>query len=480
MRPSCRNILKIPSKKLRITKGEQDIATIIVAISKMNKGSAAESIIRDLLNKKTEITIHDAADALGLSITDSAARRAIQRLFKNLINNHHLEAKGSARARRYRKSASPENLKKSSFTTLSRDQSKPEENREPPHIGQPKNKLNNIYKAVETFGQMNNPILQIKLGDREVQAPTFFPSVSSIKCNLQPHEYVSILRSLSTLNAQFLVSAFDLVGANDPSNRILQEQIDLARRAGVTVLMDSGNYESYWKNAKLIWTREHFHRALENFPADLAFSFDEQLPSLDHLAHVKTAIKHYLRDQEAAGGTIVIPILHEAPSNLPTVCDLFAKETNVSMLAVAERRLGESIFERIETIKKIRARLNSSGRPVGLHLLGTGNPISIALYSEAGANSFDGLEWCQTAVDHKSGLLFHFAQAGLFLDQTSWGSGDQPYVLKVLAHNLTFYSEWMNDLRESLAQGNSAAFFARRLPREIFEKFEPIFGWRTK
>jgi hypothetical protein len=39
----------------------------------------------------------------------------------------------------------------------------------------------------------------------------------------------------------------------------------------------------------------------------------------------------------------------------------------------------------------------------------TDNPFSITLYSAMRADSFDGLEWCQTVVDHETGLLYHLS-----------------------------------------------------------------------
>ena len=86
-----------------------------------------------------------------------------------------------------------------------------------------------------------------------------------------------------------------------------------------------------------------------------------------------------------------------------------------------------------------------------LHILGTGNPLSIISYTMAGADSFDGLEWCQTVVDHDTGKLFHFQQWDLFRYQTEYGKDDTLcYVFAVLMHNLKFFRNFMHGLHESI------------------------------
>jgi len=77
----------------------------------------------------------------------------------------------------------------------------------------------------------------------------------------------------------------------------------------------------------------------------------------------------------------------------------------------------------------------------------------------AGADSFDGLEWCQTVVDHETGKLFHFQQWDLFRDQTDWGrNGALPYIQSVLMHNLDFYRQFMEDLRNAMRNSASEEF----------------------
>jgi len=113
-----------------------------------------------------------------------------------------------------------------------------------------------------------------------------------------------------------------------------------------------------------------------------------------------------------------------------------------------------------------------------LHLLGTGNPISIVLYSAMGADSFDGLEWCQTVVDHDTGLLHHLSQADFFAGQTAWGDDDKlSFQARTLAHNLEFFSDWMRRLRDAMNQDRLPEFCRSNLPPRASRHVADVAGW---
>lgn len=317
----------------------------------------------------------------------------------------------------------------------------------------------------------------ITLGDARLPTPVFFPSISTVKTALRPAQYLATLHSLRDMNHQFLVSAFDLDRSGEGDE--LAHWLFAAQEAGVKVLMDSGNYESYWKNEQSVWRQPDFHNVLRRFSCTFAFGFDEQNPPVDADAHVQLVIERWLKDQAVADSRVIVPIVHGTAGALPRLCSRIAQETQVPMVAVAERRLGDGVFERTRSVTALREALNSTGRYVGLHLLGTGNPISIALYSWAGADSFDGLEWCQTVVDHDTGLLFHLSQSDFFRQQTVWGADDVSFQARTLAHNLTFYTDWMQRLRDAVHAGGVIDFCRFNFPPRIFRQCAAEFGWEA-
>ena len=315
----------------------------------------------------------------------------------------------------------------------------------------------------------------LQIGNRLLILPIFFPSISSVKTGMLPSEYLEILSTLSSLNKQFLISAYDLANFEDPeiARRLLLNAIN----AEAIVLMDSGNYESFWKDAKTRWTQSKFHDAIRNFPCDLAFGFDEQEPPSNFEKHVSLIKSRWLDDQNAAQEKVIVPIVHGASCDLAGLCKRVVEETGVRIIAVAERKLGDGIIDRAHTVAAIRKELNDLGRYVALHLLGTGNPISIALYVAMGADSFDGLEWCQTSVDHETGCLFHLSQADFFGAQTEWAATGLSFHASTLAHNLELYTSWMDRLRAMASKGKVIDFCRLNFPDRIYRQCAATFKW---
>jgi len=291
-----------------------------------------------------------------------------------------------------------------------------------------------------------------------ISLPCFFPSVSSVKTNLMPVDYIELLTAVA--HPLFLVSAYDI--ANSPDNH--RSRIDVvlhkSKESGTAILMDSGNYEGFWKD-DAGWQPDRFHGIASSSQHHLCFCYDNQEPPSNSKSIAEDVIARVLRDQKHALGTVA-PIVHGPTELLPGATRMVAEQLYPMILAVPERALGEGIVERTRTVRKIREALNTLDIYCPLHLLGTGNPLSIIAYAMAGADSFDGLEWCQTVVDHESGKLFHFQQWDLFRHQTDWGGNDTlPYIQSVLMHNLEFYRIFMDDLHKSMIGGVAEDFLRR-------------------
>lgn len=295
-------------------------------------------------------------------------------------------------------------------------------------------------------------ISQLSAGGKRLSLPAFFPSISSIKTNFSPFEYLRLLVQIG--HPQFLISAYDLLRAETEGSDT-QALIGDAGANNVIILTDSGNYESYW-NHDAKWSVESLHKILPTIQCDFRFTYDNQNPPKTAEEIATDVVAHIERDSAVSAPGIVAPIIHGTPLNLDRACQLVVERTSVEFIAVAERELGDGILERTRSVRQIRAALDDSGRDVALHILGTGNPLSIATFSVAGADSFDGLEWCQTAVDHSSGRLSHFQHGDLFLHQTPVGLAPKgQFAAAVLAHNLLYFEKLMRGLR---AGGTARAF----------------------
>jgi hypothetical protein len=298
---------------------------------------------------------------------------------------------------------------------------------------------------------------QLTTGAGTFRLPGFFASISSVKTGLLPLEYLRIVRASNY--PALLLSAYDLASLGGEIKE-MRTAIEDALDSGKVILFDSGNYESYWKD-DLTWTQAQFHDVVRKFPCSCAFSFDVKNQTEDLGKYSDEVAASLARDREAAG-VPVFPIVHGQPGSLPSICEAVCRKTLCAMIAVPERELGAGITQRAQTVIEIRKTLDAAGmHDMPLHLLGTGNPLALAIYVAVGANSFDGLEWCQTAVNPGNGLLHHFALGELFIESTTEASTQALGVVpRILLQNLSFFEEWMGRL-------GGAARAESALPSEI-------------
>lgn len=311
----------------------------------------------------------------------------------------------------------------------------------------------------------NNRKRELGLGGIFLPLPCFFPSISSVKTNLPIVEYIQVLSALK--HPLFLVSAYDLYKCQKKDLARVERLLDNLASNQKIILLDSGNYESYWRNDKK-WVLKKYRDILKKTKHHVAFCFDS-LHTKGNLNEIASLIKaQVLRDQKYSLGT-VIPIIHsERKQKFPELISRVVDKLNPFMVAVPERQLGEGIVARAETVYKIRRILNKKKLYYPLHLLGTGNPLSILIYSICGADSFDGLEWCQTTVDHRTGILYHFQQRDFFGEQTAFCKLQNiPYTQTTLAHNLDFYQKWMVKIQKSFVSGKKDILIKKYLPKPV-------------
>ena len=297
---------------------------------------------------------------------------------------------------------------------------------------------------------------QLYVAETVLQSPCFFPSVSSVKTNLKPVDYVELLELAGY--PLFLISAYDIVHCPNGDRPRMDTALKQSKTRGSVILMDSGNYESFWKDDHS-WRPDDLHKVTDSSDYHLCFCYDNQDPHCDPKSIAEDVVARVKQDQDFSVGT-VIPIVHGTTTVLPEAARMVAEQLYPVLLAVPERELGEGIIERTRTVRRIREALDTLEVYCPLHLLGTGNPISIIAYALAGADSFDGLEWCQTTVDHETGKLLHFQQWDLICHQTEWGTPHPfPYIQSVLMHNLDFYHRFMAELHEAIHYGDAESYF---------------------
>jgi len=303
-----------------------------------------------------------------------------------------------------------------------------------------------------------------------IPMPCFFPSISSAAKNtFSPFQHLEIIVALKYPN--FLISAYDIFHATRKDRLNIIKLLDKASSQGQIIFLDSGLYEKKWLRARN-WPKDNFHEILRSTPCHLSFCYD--YPNSKGIADqiALTLTRSIVIDKKRTEFSAINPLIHaQNPADFPIICSLVATELNPVMIAVPERELGEGVIAIAKTICSIRKKLNESGRYYPIHIVGTGNPLSILIYAACGADSFDGLDWCQTVVDHTTGCLYHSLQLDFFAHQTAYAAEVRlPYLPRALAHNLLFYPKWMEKIKDVLEKGIVAEMISKFVPPEIHSK----------
>jgi hypothetical protein len=306
-----------------------------------------------------------------------------------------------------------------------------------------------------------------RLGIGGIPLPCFFPSISSAAKNvLEPLDHLRVVVSLGF--PQFLISAYDLGTATRADKNQLQRLMLQAAQKGQVVLLDSGLYEKRWLNTTG-WTKARFRQVLRQAPCHIAFCYDEPDPPSGVRTISSQIVDALQADKTKSRFDVIAPIVHSNKAAvMPEVCTRVARAIDVPLIAVPERELGEGILECASSIRRIRSALNGLGKYIPLHVLGTGNPLSILAYTWAGADSFDGLDWCQTAADHANARLYHSLQLDFFRGQSAFAEDlEMSYMTRLLAHNLQFYGSWMAQIQTKIASTGLEQMLDDYLPKDF-------------
>lgn len=342
-------------------------------------------------------------------------------------------------------------------------------------------------------------VQELHIRGKTLRLPCFVFSVSSHETQVRPVDGIALFRALTPPAG--LVSAYDAWQRR--KDQVFSAGVKQLKESNCTLFLDSGNYEAFRKNDRRTnenkdgWSKNKFRKIAAKVSPDIAFAFDTTDPKGDIDQVAKAIITNFHADERAISGRDfpLCPIVHvpKIPRNeTRTVADYassivasVAAELSPTMVAIPERELGDGLRERIKTVRRIRSALNALGRYYPLHLLGTGNPITVLALAVAGADSFDGLEWCRTVADYDNGRLFHFQHFDFFRDlylgrlqQKTREAIESPklrYNGKVAAYNMDFFNNWTRTVQDMIHSGQeehllkSVSSFGATLFRDLTE-----------
>ena len=306
----------------------------------------------------------------------------------------------------------------------------------------------------------------IDIGGGVFDYPCYFPSISSLRTQARPLQYLKILRKSGY--PWFLISAYDIANAKEEKPLIIESMKEALNNQ--KVLLDSGYYESSSKGDSE-WREDIYWGILRDTEFSYAFSFDKRDGIEDKSTDViaREVIESWKRDVEESERNNIIPIIHaNKAEDFQTIIPKVVQTINPVMVAVPERELGEGIITTARTVFEIRKCLHEIESTCPVHLLGTGNPISILVYTICGANSFDGLEWCQMIINYNTALLNHMQFFDFFEYQSDWADWanevDAKRILAALMHNIAFYHGWMTQIHTAINRGETMDILENYLP----------------
>jgi len=338
-----------------------------------------------------------------------------------------------------------------------------------------------IHKIIKV--DVNSKRKHIILHNKTLSLPDFVFSLSSHETQILPNDGV-ILSSLLEPRA-LLISAYDIYSINNDerfagSKENFHATLKEHEKSNTIIFLDSGNYEAKRKNNYYTeynehgWRQEKFWETVSDINPDIIFSYDQYEPPSDMRELKQVIVSNYKKDMQALQpkNIPISPIIHiPAQTEIPIgdfaadIVHQIALELNPIMIAIPERELGDGLIERTRNIRTIRKRLDNTGTYYPLHLLGTGNPISIAFFAAAGADSFDGLEWCRTAINYGTVTLFHFQHFDLLENaninrivnqevKKIAANKENDFALRVVAYNFDAYNDWINTVKDYIDKDN--------------------------
>lgn len=230
-----------------------------------------------------------------------------------------------------------------------------------------------------------------------LRTPLVVPSFSSRVADIH-----KIFRaSEEFLDGPYLVSAFDI------ANGHLKPPFDFAG----AVFLDSGGYEiglgsdlsdvsSEPTGKPSDWTAEQHRAVLDSWSAHVptvAITYDHPLVRIPISEQIQRA-KALAIPPGSARELLIKPETRD--QNFIKIDSLVAQVRHLQpfqLVGVTEKEIGNSVFERMVNIARLRLELRRTNQLIPIHVFGSLDTITTLFYFIAGADVFDGLTWLRYA-----------------------------------------------------------------------------------
>lgn len=325
--------------------------------------------------------------------------------------------------------------------------------------------ISHAYKSSNNSSSFHGTI-----NGKEFLTPIYFPSVSSLGVRYSVDSYVDLL--VEHQYPCLLISCYDLNRKSTKTD--LVKTINRFSDNGNILFLDSGIFESSWRNDPN-WSFETYRETVSSVKCDFCSSFDTfHARDEKYTDFVKRTIGtiHKSRALESSGQ--LVPIVHgKNPQELLKAVKKVLRAFNFELrvLSIPERETGQDIIERAHVLRRIRKLLDQQDQATILHLLGCGDPVSLALFTYCGVDSFDSLDWLKFILDPNELRMRHFSHSVLINCECPYCSNKHySMFFRVLLHNLYFYQNWMQTIRKKIIVNEIEAFMKSVVGPNIMEK----------
>ena len=321
---------------------------------------------------------------------------------------------------------------------------------------------------------------QIKLRNGvEITTPLLIPSFSSAASTPREHKSIPYSRIHSAFLARDITESL-LVSAYDIEHDLLTNAF--AFKTGFReseyawpklLVIDNGWYEkrndpqgkfSADAVGSRQWEQVDFERVIDALDRDVVpavVNWDCWEPYEEQIRRARDFFAR--RDRFAS-------VLLLKPSENSEFHELEKLSTeNVALLqafdivGVTEKEIGDSIYDRLINIIKLRKLLNAGGASAPIHVFGGLDPLLAPLYFACGAEIFDGLGWLRYA--YHDGIAMHRTTGVLLNGQAKERSS--PSEFTVWRKNLEEISQLSENMRQFAEQGQNWDAFGHH--RELLQ-----------
>lgn len=294
-------------------------------------------------------------------------------------------------------------------------------------------------------------VLRLTKDQKQLITPTYFPAVSGIRFPVD--QIVNLLHTISY--PRILVSCYDIFAMKSKRKIRTIQRLSNYRKKGAFVLLDSGVFESYWK-VDVRWSFNLYKISIHKIESDFYFSFDV-LPNEKRSTKLflESTYREIRSSSSISNTSECIPILHGTnPKQLISMVEKFVNSfPDISrFIGVAERDCGRSLSERAHTVIKLRQILNKYDSGIGLHILGCGDPLSLAMFAYCGADMFDSLDWSETVIETnelRTHALSHYELLKCQCAACSKSTSQDP-ITSAFLHNLLFYQDFVINIQNMI------------------------------